>query len=493
MHTNHCTRLVRFGAAALLAVFALNFQTSSVFAADQDAHAVETNKAVTVDVTVYGNSFAQIEETRQVELKAGRNRIQLNGIAAQYRQDTLRVISAQGPGKFTYKSATYQGANLNWEQILSRSVGQQVAATVGYGENASTINAKLIAVNGSQLVLQDAAGKTYLTGSSSVTLSSLPDGLSNTASLVVEAVVETDGFYALNFLYETSGMTWSTQHSVIYDDEKQSLESFSSNVNIVNNSGTTFEDATLWLLSGDINDGNRSRGGPMRLSVAASYESQSADTASGAESVGERKVYRIAEKISLGQGQSRQIPLFTGTSVPVKREYFVNTQNLVNYGQPSNGFEPVSVRLKLKNCQESHLGTPLPAGVVKVYQRNSESKLQLTGATQVKELAVDEPFALVIGTSSEVKADMKMTKAVDAGLTSGRSNEPQYQDRTFEVTAHNFKKSTDVEVIVETTVPAEQQNVAPLTRETATSATGTISVAAGKDASLTFTLHVRTR
>ncbi|MBX9694448.1 MAG: DUF4140 domain-containing protein, partial [Cyanobacteria bacterium] len=245
------TSRARFGFAALLAVVLCGQAPFTAFAADstpQAANFVETKSASSVDVTVYGNSFAQVEETRQVALQAGRNRIQLNGIAAQYRQDSLRVIGVTGPGKFTYKTATYQNANLTWEQILADSVGTKIAATVGSGTNAKDVTGTLLSINGGQVVLQGDDGKTYLTGTTGISLSKLPAGLSNSASLIVEADVSVAGTYSLNFLYETGGMTWTAKHSVIYDDANQKLESFESTVNVINQSGTSFDNATLWLL-----------------------------------------------------------------------------------------------------------------------------------------------------------------------------------------------------------------------------------------------------
>ncbi len=64
-----------------------------------------TEKSQSVDVTVFGDGFAQVEETRFVDLKAGKNLIQLNGVAGKYRQDSLRIIDAKGKGEFKYKSA----------------------------------------------------------------------------------------------------------------------------------------------------------------------------------------------------------------------------------------------------------------------------------------------------------------------------------------------------------------------------------------------------
>jgi hypothetical protein len=235
----------------------------------------------------------------------------------------------------------------------------------------------------------------------------------------------------------------------------------------------------------------------VRLRAAAAEYAAAPKMADAAavESVGERKVFRIPGKVTVGDGQSRQLPLFDGVNVAVEHEYFVPAAQY--YGEPSNGFTPVGARLKLKNCSEHNLGAPLPGGTVKVLQRNSEGKLQLTANATIRELAKDEQFEIALGTASDVKFERVLARATAVAANPNirlRPNQqaPEYQDQEFEVRVHNFKDKAAVDVLVEVTVPAEQDNLAPLTRKSATSATGTIHVEPGKDASLRYILRVRT-
>lgn len=482
--------IARFGVTALaLAVLVLPMTTvAHAQNATNPTQLSVTQAASSVDVTVFGDGFAQVEETRQVKLNAGRNQIQLNGVAGKYRADSLRIIDVKGNGSFTYKSATYQPANLTAERILELSVGQTVTATVGNGATARHVTGTLTSVRGGQAIITANDGTTYLTGTSDISVPKLPSGLSATASLTIEADVSAAGTYDLHFLYETEGLSWSAKHSAIYNDETRKVESFETTVNVVNQSGTSFENANLYLLSGAVRD----RGGRVAAaSYARSAEMMDAPGGAAVESVGERKVYRIKDRVTLGDGQSRQIPLFTGSNIPVEHEYYLPANSYV-YDQ-GTGAQPVSVRLRVKNCDEHGLGTPLPAGLVKVYQRNSEKKLQLTSSTNVKELARDEVFEISLGTSSDVKAERNLTKASPVQPAPRTNpNQPVYQDQEFEVTVHNFKTGKAVDVVVEVNVPAEQQTVQPLTRKNAQQANGTVHVEAGKKSTLTYTLKVRT-
>lgn len=483
--------IARFGfAVAALALCVLPMTTSVAHAQDTaNSQLSVTQAANAVDITVFGDGFAQVEETRQVKLNAGRNQIQLNGVAGKYRADSLRIIDVKGNGTFTYKSATYQPANLTAERILELSVGQTVTATVGSGATARQVTGTLTSVRGGQAIITAGDGTTYLTGTGDIAVPKLPAGLSATASLTIEANVSAAGTYDLHFLYETEGLSWSAKHSAIYNDDNRKLESFETTVNVVNQSGTSFENANLWLLSGAVRGGGRVQ----VASYARSADAMEMAAPGGApvESVGERKVYRITDRVTLGDGQSRQIPLFTGKDVPVEHEYFLPANSYVY--DSGTGAQPVNVRLRVKNCDEHGLGTPLPAGLVKIYQRNSEKKLQLTASTNVKELARDEVFELNIGTSSDVKAERNLTKASQPQPAPRTNpNQPVYQDQEYEVTVHNFKTGKAVDVVVEVAVPAEQQSVQPLTRKNANQANGTVHAEPGKKGTLTYTLKVRT-
>lgn len=478
---------------SLMLLFTLGAGASGVLAADA-APLVETGAGSNVDITVYGRSFAQIEESRTITLQAGKNRIQLNGISGQYTPDSLRIVEVTGPGDFKYNSATYQPANLNRDQILLRSVGEQVTVIVGSGANATAVTGKLISANGGQLIVVDGAGKTYMTGSGNAVVDKLPAGLSNTASLVVEATVDKAGSYEMRFFYESRGFSWAAKHSLIFNEEASRLDQFQTTVNVVNNSGTTFDGANLWLLSGNVPQNAKS------ASFGASYRAQSLrDSAeSSVESVGERKVYKIPGTVDLIAGQSRQIPLFSTTNVPVDKEFLLQSWDY-QY-QRSDNLAPVNVQLHMKNCVKSNMGMPLPAATVKVYQANSAGNLQLTATTSAKELALDEQFTLDIGTSSDVKAMVKMVKnqEVDAngnpltGQLRPNNRGPRYYDRQWSIKVHNFKTNTDVDVTVKAQLPSTVNNVSPFTRESASIGTTKLKVLKTDSTELNYGFRVRT-
>lgn len=513
MHKNRMSALALLLAAACTLfvsphVFA---QTSAPASVTATAHAADNlvvaEPADKVDLTVYGQSYAQVQESRTVNLKAGRNKIQLNGIALRYRQDSLRIIEAKGSGKLTYLGANYQPANLTTERLLQLSIGKEITARRWTTEGLQAVTGTLQSVNGNALVLS-AGGKTELVTASDVTLLTTPDGLSNTASLVVDVVVTADGAYSLDFIYETEGITWSAKHSLVYDDTRQVVKSWESSVFLVNESGTNFKNATLRLLSGKVAQ-QEGAGGMYRADRMASPMAASVNEAS-VESVGDQKVYEIPGTVDLGSGQSRQIPLFTATDVPVKQTYVVGTATS-RYGYAVDRKQDAQIRLTVENCEKHHLGKPLPAGAVKVYQFNSANKLQLVGGTQLGDRAVDEVFDLNIGTSSDVKWELKLVSAKEviadpaanpttpAPVRPGRvqpqgtDNTPVFEERTYEITVYNYKRDRGVSAKIELSVPLTQEFEPIWARPTADRAETSVDIGKSDKHTVRFKLRIQVR
>lgn len=513
----HTTRMATL---AMLLAAASAFDTTQVFA-QQSAPAVQpvsvtgiqdnlvvAKPADKVDLTVYGQSYTQVQESRTVNLKAGKNRIQLNGVAQRYRQDSLRIIEARGPSKLAYQGANYQPANLTTEKLLSLSIGNKITARRWTTEGLQAVTGTLQSVNGNALVLT-VDGKTELVSAGDVTLLTTPEGLSNTASLVVDVTVTADGAYTLDFIYDTEGITWSAKHSLVYEDVTQLVKSWETSVFLVNESGTNFRNATLRLLSGKV-AADDAPGGMYRAERAMSSMPASAGDAA-VENVGDQKVYEIPGTVDLGSGQSRQIPLFTGIDVPVKQAYVVSTATS-RYGYTIDRKQDAQIRLSVENCEKHHLGKPLPAGGVKVYQFNAAGKLQLVGGTQLTDKAVDEVFDLNIGTSSDVKWELKLIDAQDVAADpsnaapvpaplNGRparvapptsnNNSPAFEDRTYELTVYNYKRDRGVQAKIELFVPLKQDLEAIWTRPRADRAETTVDVSKSDKKTVRFKLRIQ--
>jgi len=422
-------------------------------------------------LTIYGERYAQVEETRKVHLEAGRNLITLSDIPSQFRDRSFVPLSSRllkkGPERsFTYLSSTYQPANLSLDKLLASSLGQQIGVVTASGDH---VVGELVSTSGNTVVLKTAAGQAVVVPVVGATFDRLPGDVSSHASLVVEAFADVAGDYEFRFMYETDGLTWSAGHTVVYNDDKSVIQSWETTVSLQNNSGASFEGARVSLLpskvtSGEMGDGRMyaARG----LQVASAPVGAAPGGSASVDSLGDQTTYTLPGVVTLNDGQSRHVRLFAAQDIAVKREYFIPANSISYY---SKGKKEVSIRLEVDNCDKNGLGLALPAGSVKVYQRASaNSPVQMVGSVELGAKAVDEVFQMVIGSSSELKWERVLVQkqpvtVPGAGQPAPGAYREVWEENTYKINVFNYKRDKDVEVLVEINVPADQSFGAPWT------------------------------
>lgn len=454
-------------------------------------------------LTIYGNRYAQVLESRTVKLLRGVNRVQLDGIATRYIPDSISLVGSNGPipgraegeGKVTYRTATFRPARSTPEQMLADSIGTEIRVYQKTGA-AGWLKGKLLSVVGDRLALELPGGECRMMNTSDVELPKVPEGL--TASLVVELDVGTPGEYLLTFMYETTDLGWSAKHTLVLDEANNQIELWRTTVAISNNAGIRYKNAIVRLMSDTVVRGGSTAGFEKSLHPA------SMEGAASVESVGDQTEYRLTERVDLEDMKLCQVVLFEQRNVPVEREYFITPQSWY-----SNKQIPASVRLIVENTEKANMGQQLPAGPVKVFQRNLEGVQQRIGGAHLPETACNEKMALVIGTTANIKFTQTLveSKRFDqrgnlVTRTGGQVppppstptvgvqtvvGEPVVEEQTWEVKIYNYSKTRQVQVKVELMLLGDQFVEKPFVRINAQQAEAKLMVPAGGEKSARYT------
>ena len=77
-----------------------------------DGQVVRSEKPTSVELTVYQSGDAVVHESRNVELPKGKVTIQLEGLPANFVEDSFEVSDVSGPGAFKLGPDSFQPANL---------------------------------------------------------------------------------------------------------------------------------------------------------------------------------------------------------------------------------------------------------------------------------------------------------------------------------------------------------------------------------------------
>jgi hypothetical protein len=197
-------------------------------------------------------------------------------------------------------------------------------------------------------------------------------------------------------------MTWNADYvlTVSRDDKIADLDGW---VTLGNGSGTSFRNATLQLVAGDLNR-VRQMFGDMRAQTAMPA-AKAAEAVMAQESFSEYHLYSLGRKTTIKNAETKQVSMLGATGVPVQKRYVVDGQafyyhNAQHPGAPIK--DEVEVYYQFKNENKSGLGMPMPAGVVRVYQADSKGGLQFAGEDRIVHTPKDETLNLKIGNAFDV-------------------------------------------------------------------------------------------
>jgi hypothetical protein len=234
--------------------------------------------------------------------------------------------------------------------------------------------------------------------------------------------------------YLASGLSWNADYvlTVGREDKAADLDGW---VTIGNNSGTAFHNAKLQLVAGDLNRVPETTGRTRAMDMVAAAPMAKANQFQQ-ESFSEYHLYSLGRKTSVEDKETKQISLLQGTNVPVDKLFVVNGQNYYYRSQQNPGApikDAVMVYYKFKNAEKSGLGMPLPAGNLRVYQKDSRGGVLFIGEDHIDHTPKDEDITVHIGNAFDVVSERKQTdyKRIDNHLW----------EMEYEITIRNHKET----------------------------------------------------
>jgi hypothetical protein len=346
------------------------------------------------EVTVYNNNLALVKERRGIELNSGINKVEYSDVASLI--DPTSVVFEDTKNKDTsVLEQNYEYDLVSSQKLLEKYLDKEI--TVTEKEGSAYTGTLLSYAGGVVLRLKDGKVVTL----SEVSKVEYPDSanLLTKPTLVWQVYSPASGKRDILTSYLTGGMNWKADYIVKTnaDDTKADIQGW---VSVTNGAGTTYNDARLKLVAGEVH----------RVSVPRPgyYPEPSVDEAAGVpasknsfvqESLFEYHLYTLERPATLKNSQVKQLSLLSADSVPVKKE-------LVFDGSKS---DKVQVMLNLENSKEKGLGMPLPAGVLRVYKADSEGQLQFLGEDRIDHTPKDEEVKAIIGNAFDVTGTRTQT------------------------------------------------------------------------------------
>jgi hypothetical protein len=440
---------------------------------------------VDMSVTVYNSNLALVKDVRQVEIPAGETPVRFEDVASSINPATVHLRSLTDPARLRVVEQNYEYDLLNPAKLLQKYVGKEVTIVQKEEENNST---KWVETKA--LLLSDNDGPVWKIGNDIVTgltpqgyrFADLPANLYTRPTLVWRLENGGSRSQRVEVSYLTADVNWKADYvlTVARDDKQADLDGW---VTIENNSGTAYHKAQLQLVAGAVHRAEA----PLQPMVRMAMAGAAPKPAFAQEAFGEYHLYTLEHRTSIENKETKQISLLGAKDVPLIKLYRVSSQE--NYtgaaapGEPEK--PPVAVYYKFRNDQNSSLGMPLPAGVLRVYQADSAGRLQFAGEDNIQHTPKDEDVTINTGNAFDIVCERKQT---DFQAIADRVSEVEWQ-----VTLRNHKDTpvtVEVREIVSGSWQVVSSNFSP-TKLNANTLSFSVPVAANGAATLTYRVRSR--
>jgi len=423
--------------------------------------------------------MALVKDHRIVlNLRAGDNTVWFTDVAATIDPTSVRFWSETDPigtkvveQNFEYDLAT-AGA------ILKRYLDRKITCVLKDGKQ----HEGFLCSHEGDIVLADKppsdSGQMRKTESISrdqiraVQMPDVPKDLFVKPTLVWKIRTQRPGQHETTLMYACGHADWQADYVVAVTPggrgEKDQLD-LQGWVTIDNRTGSTYKDAGIKLIAGDVNRVPDpwavvqvepvSVSGDMLWSVNGHVDfffSKIAEKEFIEKSFFEYHLYTLSAPSTVKDQQIKQLKLLKAEGVKALRRYVLDSP-----AGSDESHRHVSVVLEFKNEKDNKLGMPLPKGRVRIMQRDPDGDMQLINTTEIDHTAKDEEMKLIIGTAFDVaaeRAEMNMTRP-------GHRQET----RTIRLRMRNHKDETIQARFVERLVPNRNWEITltsdPWTRE----------------------------
>jgi len=399
-----------------------------------------------LELAVYNQNLALVKDHRSLDLSGGLNEVRFVDVASLIDPTSVHFRSLTDPEGTVVLEQNYEYDIVGSAKLLSKYVDQEIAVVTQDGQEyvgtllSGADDVILEAANGQVTVLKLDRIKEF-------TFPALPEGLITRPTLVWQVESVEGGTQDVEVTYLTNGVNWQSDYILVLADDDKSLD-LDGWVTLENRSGTSYEDAKLKLIAGDI---HRAPTTDYVVTKDMAFEAAVAAPAPQVEERGffEYHLYEVQRPVTVKDQQTKQIEFVTASDVPAEKFFVYDGAQLgfggyyqplddPSYGTASN--QKVMVMLEFQNGEEEGLGVPLPKGTLRVYKKDVDGSTLLIGEDAIDHTPKDESVRLYIGDAFDIVGErIQSDFQVDY--------DDDWMEETYQITLRNHKDE-DVEVRV---------------------------------------------
>ena len=426
-----------------------------------------------VAITIYNQNLALVHDKRQVTVPQGQGTVSFPEVAAQIDPTSVQISVLNDPNSCRIREQNYEYDLVSSDKIFQKYLEKQIAFTT---KNSGEVQGTLLSASGGDFVLQKSDGSLLVLSKSdilSTAFPALPEGLKSRPTLVWLTQNSGATRRDLEVSYLTRGIQWHAEYVGVLNENDSELQ-LNGWVSIDNQSGASYQNATLKLVAGDINliDERRPPVYKGRTEALAMAEAPQFEE----KSFFEYHLYTLQRPATLRENQIKQITFIPESQARVQKNYVYEPQR-----DPRN----VSVQVAFSNTKQAGLGLPLPAGKVRIYKADNDDAQLFLGEDQIEHTPKDEEIRLTIGKAFDIIGERQQLR--DEAL--GR----RMREQAFEIKLRNHKDEDVTVKVVERFYGDWEIRTASQQPEVKTAEKAEWQVRVPKDGETVLTFTVRLR
>jgi hypothetical protein len=379
-----------------------------------------------VAVTVYNENLAVVKDRRAFTVARGISEVEFTDVASSIDPTSVHLRPI-GKSAVEIMSQDYRYDLVSTDKLLEKYVNQPIDAATKDGQSK---RGTLLSFDPGSLVIQEPGGGLTLLNRLEVRqvgLKELPKGLITRPTLVWRLRAEEGGSRDLEVSYMTGGVNWHAEYVAVVEENGSRLD-LQGWASVENHSGATYENAKLKLVAGTIHRAQVARPIPyLARGEAVQYDMAKLQERGFAE----YHLYELPERATVANNEVKQLALLNASGVRSVRKF--------SYDGSVDGTQ-VQVRMEFQNDAASGLGMPLPEGIVRAFQRDTDGSLELVGEDRIQHTAKNQTVRVTVGSAFDIAAERKQTdlRQIGKGVT----------EASYEILLSNHRKDgVDVSVI----------------------------------------------
>lgn len=391
-----------------------------------------TSLSAQTAITVYNGNFGVVRDTVPLDLSQGITEQSYSGVTSQLEPESVILRDPSGKVTFSVVEQSYRGDPVDQQRLLQMFEGEtirflkivdgkevinegkiirapaMVMTTNQYGNQQQKVLEPIVEIEGLLT--------THLPGTP--LFPSLGDDSILEPTLSWKLHSNQKAAFAAQLSYLTNGMSWKSDYNLVLP-EKGDEVTLAGWVSIENNTGTTFEDASIKLIAGEVNKvkpaPQQVRARVMEMAMADSYAAAAPKVE--AKKFDEFHMYSLPLQTTLRDRETKQVEFVRSEKVQTEKlyiydgsggvRYYGNLNANQNYGQ--NAQPDVAIYREFKNSEENGLGVALPAGRTRFYRMDSDGQLEFTGENTIEHTPKNETIRVYLGNAFDLVGERTRT------------------------------------------------------------------------------------